>query len=77
MVIDLMPTDRLCHFTNTIKWLRSEEIWSSDVLPSIILAVQKKICFINNLHWIFVSIKKRMAPIVQASFGFMTWSICL
>jgi len=37
MVIDLMPSEYLCHFTNTIKWLRSEEVWASDVLPSIIL----------------------------------------
>lgn len=45
MVIDLMPSDRLCHFTNTIKWLRSEEIWSSDVLPSIILGSSKENLF--------------------------------
>lgn len=45
MVIDLMPSDRLCHFTNTIKWLRSEEIWSSDVLPSIIFGSSKEKLF--------------------------------
>ena len=45
MVIDLMPSDRLCHFTNTIKWLRSEEIWSSDVLPSIIFGSSKENVF--------------------------------
>ena len=32
-------------FSNTIKWLRSEEIWSSDVLPSIILGSSKENLF--------------------------------
>ena len=45
MVIDLMPSDRLCHFANTIKWLRSEEIWASDVLPNIILGRSKENLF--------------------------------
>lgn len=45
MVIDLMSSDRLCHFTNTIKWLRSEETWVSDVLPSIVLGRSKEPLF--------------------------------
>lgn len=37
MVIDLMPSDRLCHFENTIKWIRSNENWAPDVLPNIVV----------------------------------------
>lgn len=35
MVMDLIPSDILSNFSNTIKWLQSNGSWASDALPSI------------------------------------------
>lgn len=39
MVIDMLPSEELSHFENTIKWINSPGDWASDALPSALLAV--------------------------------------
>ena len=38
MVLDLIPTEEVCHFQQTINWLRPDVNWHTDGLPSIYFA---------------------------------------
>lgn len=37
MVIDLIPTEELPHFENTVRWLKSKGLWMPDILPDILV----------------------------------------
>ena len=39
MVVDMLPSEELPHFKNTIKWIKSYGYWIPDSLPSALLAV--------------------------------------
>lgn len=39
MVVDMLPSDELTHFENTIRWICSPGDWAPDSLPSALLAV--------------------------------------